>query len=83
MNSVCVVGTITKILDIDKPSDNFIAILEVKEQLSKEYITSIIDYNSALKVLNCNDPPIVRIIGCLVYRDKYKTCVKSKTVTFL
>ena len=83
MNSVYVVGKIIKILDMDKPSDNFIVILEVKEQLSKEYITSIIDYNSALKVLNCNDPPLVRIIGGLVYRDKYKTCVKGKTVTFL
>ena len=50
MNSVCVVGTITKILDMDKPSDNFIVILEVKGQLGKGYITSIIDYNSALKV---------------------------------
>ncbi|MBR2833732.1 MAG: hypothetical protein IKE75_04840 [Bacilli bacterium] len=83
MNSVYMVGTITEILDMDKPSDNFIVILETKGQLGKECITSIIDYNSALKVLNCNDPPLVRIFGYLVYRDKYKTCVKSKTVTFL
>ena len=83
MNSVYVEGKIIKILEIDKTNDIFIVILEVENQLRKEYITSIIDYKYILKVLSCNDPPLVKTMGYLVCHEQYKTCVKSETILFI